>query len=397
MSFTRIKDKEPVNDDEEPIDQPTPLRSMNLVNFRNRQFSFRTDTTVGFEQEQASVAPTYGQVGALAALTFISGPVGFALGGATITKMNMSNSNNQRVVLPPKIEPLAKPIFWAVVIIPFIVLLYGALFLIQVLWQLVSAAVEAFGAYLIGYIVYLTMGLTIQVRRFSFNFWIVKSDLIFEVKLGELLIVNPRGDYQTPYFLAVEAIELRVPFVSLIRNLVRQQGLLDIPYVAVREVTIFFEKAKLEDTGNLKLNLFGIIGFEPSQFHIDRTQRVADKFLVKLRYLHIHRVLMFTTDLVAHYLGSSSGLGEKCIEHPIKLESDVIMGADNFVPSNGQVGQTWKQAAGSILQAIRKDLDLQPIIQEILASQSEIIASSEKEAMDYMNSIMNAIETDESV
>ena len=46
--------------------------------------------------------------------------------------------------------------------IPVAALLYISLFLVQVVWNLIAAMLEAVGAWLIGYLVYLLFGLTIQ-------------------------------------------------------------------------------------------------------------------------------------------------------------------------------------------------------------------------------------------
>ena len=58
------------------------------------------------------------QVGTVAALTFLAGPVGLAVGaGAVASERLYSYSMGSRnVVLPPKIEPLEKPKGWGRVI-----------------------------------------------------------------------------------------------------------------------------------------------------------------------------------------------------------------------------------------------------------------------------------------
>ena len=78
------------------------------------------------------------------------------------------------------------------------------------------------------------------VSRFSFQFWLVKSDMMFEVTLGQVLIVNPRGDFRTPYFAAVEDIQFQTSFGKLVCALISRGGLLEIPSIVVRELTIFF-------------------------------------------------------------------------------------------------------------------------------------------------------------
>ena len=62
-------------------------------------------------------------------------------------------------------------------------LTYAVLFLFQVVWQLMAALLDAVGSFMIGYIVYIVLGLTIQGTHEVFS---LSKQLQFDLSLPPL-------------------------------------------------------------------------------------------------------------------------------------------------------------------------------------------------------------------
>ena len=94
-------------------------------------------------------------------------------------------------------------------------------------------------------------------------------------------------------------------------------------------------------------------------------------------------------------MGCATGLGEHCIDNPIKLSSDIILDAADFEPSEDQEGLAAKQVVAAILKNVRKDIDLKPIVRSILNSEVHSLFDDkgESQVTDHLNAMVDNTRT----
>lgn len=90
---------------------------------------------------------------------------------------------------------------------------------------------------MLSYIIYFFLGETVKISRVAFSY----SRLYTEIVITGVVVANPDGPYQTPFFLTLDRVEVHLPIMQIIMTLIRSlrhedgklEGLIKVPYLMV--------------------------------------------------------------------------------------------------------------------------------------------------------------------